>query len=154
LSALTRVHLQHRPKLADDWIRFGHPASERLVDRRSSVVGFPAGAVFAYVRWRGGDHGTISWRVCILCALQPGEPGTVIAGVWPGAAVLLSAAGDGPVRRAFSVIDAVEAVGIDPADASPEYWRVAHNRLAAHEAPRPYGAAEHAAWLARRGVFA
>jgi hypothetical protein len=45
-------------------------------------------------------------------------------------------------------------MSIDPADASPDYWRVAHNRLAAHETPRPYGAAEHAAWLVRREVIA
>ena len=64
--------------------------------------------------------------------------------------MLLSVSGDDPVRRAFSVIDAVEAAGVDPAEASPDYWRVAHNRLAAHDVPRPYGLFEHAAWRARR----
>ena len=152
MSPLTRVHLRHWPKLADDWIRFGHPASEQLVDRRRTVAGFAPSAVFAYVRWRGGDYGTISWRLAILRALPPGEAATALAGVWPGAEVLLSVSGEGPVHRAFAVIDAVEAVGVDPAEASPDYWRVSHNRLAAREAPRPYGLAEHAAWLARREV--
>lgn len=154
MSPLTQVHLLHWPKIADDWIRFGHPFTEQLVDRRRSIARFAPGAVFAYIRWRGGDYGTISWRLAVLCALGPREPATALAGVWPGADVLLSVSGDDPVRRAFSVIDAVEAAGIDPAEASPDYWRVAHNRLTAHQAPRPYGLAEHAAWCARRGFAA
>ena len=150
MTPLTRVHLRHWPKIADDWIRFGHPFTEQLVDRRRSIAGFAQGAVFAYVRWRSGDYGTISWRLAVLRALAPGESATELAGVWPGADVLLSVSGDDPVRRAFSVIDAVEAAGVNPAEASPDYWRVAHNRLAAHDMPRPYGLAEHAAWRARR----
>lgn len=154
MSPLTRVHLRHWPKIADDWLRFGRPVSDQLVDRRRSAAAFAPGAVFAYVRWRGGDYGTISWRLAVLRAIEPGEPATALAGVWPGADVLLSVSGDGSVRRAFTVIDAVEAADIDPAEASPDYWRVAHNRLAAHETPRPYGLAEHTAWLARRGFAA
>jgi hypothetical protein len=154
MNPLTQVHLGHCPNLADDWIRFGHPASERVVGRRGSIASFQGGDVFAYVRWRGGDYGTTSWRLSVLRAPSPGEPVTALPGVRPGSELLLSASGDGPVRRAFAVIDAMEAAGFDPAEASPDYWRVAHNRLAAHEALRPYGAAEHAAWLARREVFA
>jgi hypothetical protein len=154
VSPLTRVHLRHWPKVADDWLRFGLPASEQLVDRRRTIAGFATGAVFAYVRWRGGDYGTISWRLAVLRAATPDAPVTALAGVWPGAEVLLSVSGEGPVRRAFAVIDGVEAVGVDPAEASPDYWRVAHNRLAAYAAPRPYGLAEHAAWIARREVAA
>lgn len=154
MRPLTRVHLRHWPKVADDWLRFGHPASEQLVDRRRTIAGFLPDTVFAYVRWRGSDYGTTSWRLAVARAVGPGEPATALAGVWPGAEVLLSASGDGPVRRAFAVIDAVEAAGMEPAEVSPDYWRVAHNRLAAHEAPRPYGLAEHAAWLARRELVA
>lgn len=154
MSPLTRAQLWHSPKVADDWLRFGHPVTEQQIDRRRTIAGFAPRAVFAYVRWRGGDYGTISWRLAVLRAVGPGAPATALAGVWPGADVLLSVAGEGPVRRAFAVIDAVEAAGIDPTEASPDYWRVVHNRLAAHGAPRPYGAAEHAAWTARRGVSA
>ena len=34
------------------------------------------------------------------------------------------------------MIDTVEALGIDAADAAPDYWRHVHNRLSAGEAPR------------------
>ena len=38
----------------------------------------------------------------------------------------------------LQAIDAVEALGIDPADAAPDHWRHVHNRLAAGHEPRPY----------------
>ena len=46
--------------------------------------------------------------------------------------------------------DAIEALGIDPADAAPDYWRHVHNRLSAGLEPRGYTAAQHRAWLLRQ----
>jgi hypothetical protein len=154
MTGLTRVLLQHRPDVADDWIRFGRPVAETVIDRRRGWAAFAPGAVFAYVRWRGGDYGTTRWRLSVLRAAAPGQSVTALAGVLPGADVLLGVRGEGPVRRAFAVIDAVEAAGFDPTAISPDYWRMASNRFAAHEAPRPYGEAEHGAWLARRRIAA
>ena len=42
------------------------------------------------------------------------------------------------------------ALGIDPADAAPDYWRHVHNRLSAGLEPRGYTAAQHRAWLLRQ----
>ena len=154
MNALTRVALWHAPDLADDWLRFGSPAAEGVLDRKRAWAGFAAGSVFAYVRWRGGDYGTLRWSLAVLRAGAPGEPVDTFAGVSPGAEILLEALGDGPVRRAFVVIDTVEAAGFDPCGISADYWRMARNRLAAHQVPRPYGQAEHAAWLARREIAA
>ena len=50
------------------------------------------------------------------------------------------------------VIDAIEALGIAPTDASPAYWRTLGNRLAAREPLPPYTAERHAAWLAGRAL--
>lgn len=152
MSALTRVALWHVLNLADDWLRFGTPTAEGMLDRRRSWAGFEPGAVFAYVRWRAGAYGTLRWSLAVLEAGTPGDPIATVARVSPGAKILLEAFGDGPVRRAFAVIDAVEAAGFDPCEISANYWRVARNRLAAHQVPRPYGQAEHAAWLARRKI--
>lgn len=154
MTALTRVSLWHVPDFANDWLRFGAPAVERVIDRRRSWAGFAPGSVFAYVRWRGGDYGTVRWSLAVLLARAPGQPVETVAGVSPGAEILLQALGEGPVHRAFAVIDAVEVAGFDPCGISANYWRVARNRLAAHQPPRPYGQAEHAAWLARREVSA
>ncbi len=154
MTALTRVALLHAPGSADDWLRFGTPVTEPVIDRRWSWAGFEAGAVFAYVRWRSSDYGTVSWSLRVLRARGPDSAVESVAGIHPGAEILLEALGEGPVRRAFAVIDAIEAAGFDPSGISADYWRVARNRLAVHEAPRPYGAAEHAAWLARREIAA
>ena len=53
----------------------------------------------------------------------------------------------------LQLIDAVEAIGIDPADAAPDYWHHAHNRLSVNEIPRPYTRSRHQAWLHRRRVM-
>lgn len=150
--SLTRVRLLHRPQTADDWLRFGQPARTAAVDRRNSVALFAPGAVFGLVRWRAGDFGTVDWRLWVLRAVGPDEAASTVNGVDPGAELLLAARGEGPVRRAFSLIDAVEAQGFDPADTPASYWRAAHNRLAARLEPRPYGPAEQAAEVRRRQV--
>jgi hypothetical protein len=51
-------------------------------------------------------------------------------------------------------IDAVEKIGIDAADASPDHWRHVHNRLTVGQTPRPYCLAAHRAWLLRRRIDA
>jgi Protein of unknown function (DUF2840) len=56
------------------------------------------------------------------------------------------------VERVLQLIDAVEALGIDPADAAPDYWHHVHNRLSVSETPRPYTRSRHQAWLHRRRV--
>ena len=48
--------------------------------------------------------------------------------------------------------DAVEALGINAADAAPDYWHHAHNRLSVGEAPRSYTRSRHQIWLQRRKI--
>ncbi|MBM3083046.1 DUF3363 domain-containing protein [Chelatococcus daeguensis] len=56
------------------------------------------------------------------------------------------------MQRALAVVDAVEGLGLDPADVSPDYWRHAHNRLAANLEPNAYTPERHAAWIGRRRI--
>jgi hypothetical protein len=51
---------------------------------------------------------------------------------------------------ALTLIVAVEALGIDPADAAPDYWHHVRNRLSVNEIPRMYTRSRHQAWLHRR----
>jgi hypothetical protein len=74
------------------------------------------------------------------------------AGVRPGGDVLLRLSGWPKVERVLQIVDAVEALGIDPADAAPDYWRHVHNRLSANEVPRIYTQSRHQAWLHRRRI--
>ena len=52
----------------------------------------------------------------------------------------------------LQAIDAVEALGIDPADAASEHWHHIHNRLSVNEVPRRYTHTRHQAWLHRRRI--
>jgi hypothetical protein len=74
------------------------------------------------------------------------------AGVRPGGDVLLRLSGWPKVERVLQIVDAVEALGIDPAEAAPDYWYRVHNRLSVNEVPRVYTRARHQAWLHRRSI--
>lgn len=154
MSALTRVELLWLEKRVERWIRFGRIAEETILDRRRRVVSFAPGAVFAFVRWAAGEHGTIVSRIDILRAVAPGEACSTIPFVTPGGELLLRLSGWPKVEAALTAIDAVERAGVDPADACPDHWRHVMNRLSAGETPRAYSLDRHRAWLKRRRVGA
>jgi hypothetical protein len=148
----TRVELLWIEKKVERWIRFGRMVEDQILDRRRRRVAFAPNSLFAYVRWASNDFGTIVSRIDILRAVEPGEPHQTVPGVDPGGEVLLRVTGWPKVQRVFEAIDAVDVLAIDPADAAPDHWRHVHNRLAAHEVPRPYTLDRHRAWLQRREV--
>ena len=146
----------HPPDLekrkVEHWIRFGRKSYEQIIDRRRSVVGFAPGSVFAFVRWASGEHGTVVSRIDIVRAIGRGEPFQTLPFVRPGGEILLRLDGWPKVQRALVAIDAVDALGLDPIDASPEHWRHVHNRLSAGQEPNPYTPERHAAWVNRRRI--
>jgi hypothetical protein len=147
---LTHVELIWLEKRIEHWIRFGRVAGEQILDRRRRVLSFAPGAVFAYVRWAANDFGTVVSRVDILRAVEPGEAYSTVPFVRPGGEILLRLSGWPKVERVLQAIDAVERIGVDPADACPDHWRHVHNRLATGEEPRSYKPERHAAWVKRR----
>jgi hypothetical protein len=148
----THVELIWIEKQIEHWIRFGHDVAEQILDRRRRVLSFAPNSVFAYVRWAGNDYGTVASRIDILRSVAPGEPYSTVAYVRPGGEILLRISGWPKVERVLHAIDAVEAAGVDLAEACPDHWRHLHNRLAAGEVPRPYTLERHAAWLKRRAL--
>jgi hypothetical protein len=78
-----------------------------------------------------------------------GEPVDQIAGIEPGAEILLDVSGHDKVHRALALTDVIEAQRIDPADVSPAYWCTVHNRLLARQEPPLYDGRAHSAFLAR-----
>ncbi|QOG06379.1 DUF2840 domain-containing protein [Aureimonas sp. OT7] len=145
----TLVELTFQKQKIEHWIRFGRKSYEQILDRRRSVVGFAPESVFAFVRWARGDHGTIISRIDIVRAVRRGEPFQTLPFVRPGGEILLRLDGWPKVQRALAAIDAVDALGLDPADASPDHWRHVHNRLTAGLEPHAYTPERHAAWLHR-----
>lgn len=152
MSDLTHVELVWLKKRIENYIRFGNVASNRAIDRSHRVVSFTPGTIFAFVRWTANDFGTVASRIDILRAIAAGKRSSTVAYVRPGADILLTAIGWPNVEKVLQIIDAIEATGIDPVDVSPDYWRHAHSRLAAREAPRPYTRQRHEAWLLRRRI--
>ena len=146
----TLVELAFQKRKVEHWIRFGHKSFEQIIDRRRSLVGFAPESIFAFVRWASNDYGTIISRIDIVRAIDRGEPYQTLPFVRPGGDILLKIEGWPRVEHVLRIIDAIEALGIDPADVSPDHWRHVHNRLAAGHEPRAYTAQHHRAFLLRR----
>jgi len=148
----TLVELTWRQKNIEHWIRFGRKSYEQILDRHRSIVGFAPDSLFAFVRWAANDFGTIISRIDIVRAVGRGEPFQTLPFVRPGGDILLRLNGWPKVERALQAIDAVEALGLDPAEVAPEHWRHVHNRLTAGYEPRAYTPERHAAWLQRKRI--
>ena len=152
MTELTTVELLWIEKRIENRIRFGRPAQEKTLDRRRRVLSFSPGIVFAFVRWTANDYGTLISRVDIVRAVKPGEPCSTVPWVSPGGDILLRLSSWPKVEKVLQLIDAVEALGIDPADAALDYWGHVHNRLSVNETPRPYTRSRHQAWLHRQRI--
>ena len=150
LTELTHVELEWVKGRVENWIRFGRTEEQRLVDSQRRVVSFAPGSIFAFVRWAANDYGTILSRIDILRAVGPGEPFSTVPHVRPGGESLLHLSGWQKVEKVLKAVDAVAALGVDPADAAPDHWRHVHNRLSVGEKPRPYSRSRHQVWLNRR----
>lgn len=149
-APLTRVTLIHVPHQFVVSLRFGRPVRELSLDRTRRIAAFLPGARFARLRWEAEGYGLAQWQLLVLHACTLCEPMQLFPGIDPGAGVLLRAEGRCEVRAILPKIDAIAALGIDPADASPTYWRLLARRLAACQPLPDYTAARHAAWRSRR----
>jgi hypothetical protein len=150
---LTHVDLLWIRQRVENRIRFGRIDQWHVIDHRWRVVSFSAGSVFAFLRWTGNTHGTVQSRIDILRAVAPGEPYITVPDVYPGGDSLLRISGWPKVEKVLQAIETVEALGINPADAAPEYWQYAHNRLSVGYKPQPYTRTRHRAWLRRERVM-
>src|SRR5579871_137929 len=151
-SDLTTVELLWLEKRIENRVRFGRPVSEKVMDRNRRVLSFAPGSIFAFVRWTSNDFGTVLSRVDIVRAAAPGQRYSTVPCIKPGGESLLRLSGWPKVERVLQLIDAIEALGIDPADVAPDHWHHVHNRLSVNETPRPYTRSRHQAWLHRRRV--
>jgi len=151
-NALTNVELTWIEKKIEHWIRFGAIAEETRIERPRRVVSFNPGSTFAFVRWAANDFGTIIFRIDIVRAVSAGEPYQTLPFVRPGGEILLRIDGRPKVECVLHAIDVIESLSIDPGEVAPDHWRHVHNRLSAHQQPRPYSREQHDAWLKRRSV--
>lgn len=143
----TRVALVFVPQRINVYLRFGRPAHERIIDSRRRVAEFGPEAVFCRIRWQANEYGTTLWQLSILQTAARGESIQRVAGIVPGATLLLQVDGARKVQPVLRLIDAIEAQQIDPSNVAPRYWRIVHNRLSARVDVSPYTLDRHAAYL-------
>ena len=151
-TSLAFVELTFHKQRIENRIRFGQHAGQRVLDRHRRVLSFAPGSIFCFVRWAANEYGTILSRADIVRAVCHGERYQTLPFVRPGGEVLLRTDGWPKVERVLQMIDVVEALGIDPAEAAPDYWQHVHNRISVNETPRNYTRTRHQAWLKRREV--
>ena len=153
-AMLTHVELTWHKRRVEHRIRFGRQVGQQVLDRQRRVVIFAPGSIFGFVRWAANDFGTIISRIDIVRAVAAGERYQTLPFVRPGGDILLRMDGWTKVERVLQAIDAVEALGVDSADAAPDYWQHIHNRLCVNEIPHAYTRMRHQAWLKRREIGA
>ena len=147
-TPLTRVSLAFVEQRINLYLRFGHPVRELRLDQWRRYAAFLPAAMFCRVRWESNDYGTTRWQLMVLQACTPLDAVQRIAGIQPGARLLLHAEGERQVQSVLPQIDAIEALDIDPVSVSPAYWRMLGNRLSARLPLPPYTVERHAAYLA------
>ena len=132
------------------YLRFGVPVLTRKTGVGKRSVYFSAESTICRVWWERNRYGTTRWQLAVLQAEYPGSAMQKIAGVTPGAALLLSVGGEQNVKFVLRLIDAMEREGIAPVTVAANYWRVLHNRLAGRCEVGPYGVDRHAAESLRK----
>jgi hypothetical protein len=144
------IELVVHSQLIGRWVRVGRVADAQLAIRRTRFVGFAPGTVFAFAGWTANGCGAGVLRLDIPQAVYRSAPCSTAPGVTSGAEILLRLSGWPRVQRALETIDAVEALDIDPADGTPDYWRHLGQRLSVGEAARSCTLERHAVRLAHR----
>ena len=145
-TPLTRVSLAFIAHRIDLSLRFGHPLRELPMDSGWRCAMFLPGALFCRTHWACLDDGSVRWQLMVLQACTPWDGMRRIAGIQPGAHLLLHAQGGQPVQSVLQQIDTIEALGIDPVAVSPAYWRKLGERLAARRPLPAYTDEQHAAY--------
>ena len=146
---LMQVSLAFVANRVNVWLRFGKPVHETVLNRWRRVAVSEPGAVCCRVKWIGTDYGTALWQLMVLQAPMPFDGAQRVAGVVPGARILLRAEGELQVKAVLAVIDNIEASGIDPCAVAVTYWGTVGNRLAARQQLPEYTSERHAAHIAR-----
>src|SRR5579871_3364992 len=104
-----RVSLVTIEPRANVWRRFGQPSSTVLLDAWRRVATFKPGQLCCRIRWLRNDFGRALWSAVVLQAPCVDEGMQRMAGVTPGARILVRANGERPVKSLLSLVDEIEA---------------------------------------------
>jgi len=147
LTCVWLAHVERRITLA---LRFGEPDRIVRLDARRRVAVFLPGAMFCRLHWRVDVDGAAKRQLMVMQACASPEGRRRVAGVHPGARVLLIVERPRPLRAVLAQIEAIEALGIAPQDAAPLYWLTLGHRLARRLPLPAYTLEQHALWRTGR----
>ena len=123
----TLVELSKTAGLHHNKLRFGDPVFTFPFVRNRSFVAFKPGQIFAYVRWRKNDYGTVHWQLIIARAGRE-TLSQIYPGIYPCADVLFRARGVKAVKDTLIWLDRLEAKSSKPlTDLPVSFWRKAQN---------------------------
>ncbi len=134
---ITALTLRVKGNKVNDRLHFGGSVSEVDQSRNKQVYTFEPSSIFSFVRWRGDEFGTQTWRVVVAQAGAPGERLTKIPGVEPGAHLLLHAYGKAGAKRALRAIEVLSDSFVLH-EIEPAYWRHVHIQVARNLPLEPY----------------
>lgn len=124
----TLLSLLKKGSHRNDRLLLGRPTSSLRTSENQEELRFKPLQVFGFVRWRGDQYGTRTWRVIVAQAGRPGERLTRVPGVNPGAHLLLHAFGKTRAKRALRVIDMLSEAHVLH-EIAPAYWRHVHLQI-------------------------
>ena len=150
---LTRVETIYIPRVRTVSLRFGEPVQRHRLNKAQRLSFFRPDSTFAVNRWHGCEQGTTLWQLSILRAVWPQQSRALIAGVTPGAEVLLRVSSIANVRQMLALIRGIEARGIGAVAVNPDYWREVHRRLTDRMEVPEYTVAHHLAFINGSGVI-
>ena len=136
-SNVTQLTLHFRGKNVNDRLLFGRSVDQNNAIKHTSIHYFETGQIFGFVRWRGDEFGTQTWRVVVAQAGRLGEQLTRIPSVNPGAHLLLHAFGKTRAKRAMRAIDVLSGTALLH-EVAPAYWRHAHLQISKNLPIEPY----------------
>ena len=148
----TLVSLLFIPRRLNVYLRFGQPLEVREIDRRKRVAVFAPGSVFCRVWSQSNDFGNTRWELAVMQTIGPAESGQRIAGIAPGAKLLLHVDTPRGRRAVTGLIESIEQQAIDAAEVAPSYWQMIHGRIAAHCDATWYSVEQHQAYRACRAL--
>jgi len=114
-------------------LRFGTPDNLIHLDRARSLAFLGAGQRLCYIRWQANEYGTQEWQLAVAQTISMTDNETdctAFPGIIPGAEILLHVSGKTKVKRALSLMDALEKSGADLTVITKSWWRHLHNRMA------------------------
>ena len=136
-TILNTSMIRKGPRKHNHRLLFGSPDATPKSRLVNTAHRFKQGQIFGFVRWRGDEYGTQTWRVIVAQAGCAGERLTRIPGIQPGAHLLLHAFGKTRAKRALRVIDLLSEAHVLH-EIAPAYWRHVHLQLSRNLEPEPY----------------